>query len=61
MIKKTKKLLTISELSTLLNIKDTTIRKFIFYRKIPFIKVGRLIRFSSEDIQKWIEQMSTRT
>ena len=49
-------LLTINELILLLNIKESHLRSLIFRQEIPFIKVGRLVRFKPEQIKKWLEE-----
>lgn len=53
---KTNELLTIKELTSLLSIKESHLRSLIFRQEIPFIKVGRLIRFDQSQIQKWLEE-----
>ncbi len=53
-IKSEKSLLTISELSILLNLKESHIRKLIFCNEIPYFKIGRLIRFSQPEIDTWL-------
>lgn len=50
------KFLTIKEVSELLQVKESWIRKQIYDRKIPFIKMSGLIRFSEDAIHKWIEK-----
>jgi len=53
-----KKLLNIVELSQYLSVKENTIYSWVSQRKIPFKKLGRLVRFSLEEVEKWIEQKS---
>ena len=53
---KTNELLTITELTSLLSIKESHLRSLIFRQEIPFIKVGRLIRFDQSQIKKWLEE-----
>jgi len=48
------KLLTPEELSSILNVKVSTIYKWTHMGIIPFIKMGKLIRFKEEDIKEWI-------
>lgn len=52
-------LMTLSEACDYLKIKKSRIRTAIFRREIPFIKIGRLIRFDQTDLQKWIENLKT--
>jgi len=48
------KLLTIDELAKVLSVKKSTIYQWVHMGLIPHIKVGRLLRFREEDIQKWL-------
>lgn len=50
------KLLTIQEISDILGIKDCTIRAWVFQRKIPCVRIGRLVRFRMSEIETWINQ-----
>lgn len=47
-------LLTVPQLSEWLQIPQKTIRDWVYKRQIPFLKVGRLIRFRSREIEAWI-------
>lgn len=49
------KYLTFGEFLEFLKIKASKGRSMIFKKEIPFIKIGRLIRFDREDIVQWIE------
>jgi excisionase family DNA binding protein len=53
-----KKFLNISDLSEYLGIAVNTIYSWIYQKKIPYTKVGRLVRFKGEEINKWIESRS---
>jgi len=44
-----------------LNISESKMRSLIFKKKIPFIKVGRAIRFQKEEIEQWLEGQSVKT
>ena len=54
--KRTMPLLTTPELSQWLRVKESTIRKWVCYDRIPYLKVGRLVVFQREDIQLWLAQ-----
>ena len=46
--------MSISEASHFLNIKVSHIRSLVFQNAIPVIRIGRLLRFSQEDLTEWI-------
>jgi excisionase family DNA binding protein len=49
-------LLGIKEVSEKLKVKESTLRSWVHYRKIPIVRVGRrLIRFRQSAIEQWIE------
>jgi excisionase family DNA binding protein len=50
--------LDVKELSEYLGLKEGTIRVWICLKKIPYVKVGRLVRFDLDKIDKWIEKNS---
>lgn len=43
-------LITIAETASLLRLKPSTVRAWIFRRKLPFCKVGRLVRIRRADV-----------
>ena len=44
-------------LSEFLSVPITTVRDWVYKRKIPFIKVGdRLIRFNPSDVFEWLAE-----
>ncbi len=54
-IEVTQRLLNVKETAQFLNVKQGTIRYLCFTRKIPFIKVGRLVRFNLNELKLWLE------
>lgn len=50
----------ITRLAKYLDVPIATIRDWAHKRKIPFLKVGRHIRFKSSDIDTWLKQRSHR-
>jgi excisionase family DNA binding protein len=46
----------IGELGKRASIKVATLRKYVARREIPFVKVGRLVRFRPSEIENWISQ-----
>lgn len=52
----TQKLLTIEEAAKLLSIKVSRLRTAVFKREVPYIKIGRLVRFRQTDLEEWINE-----
>ncbi len=50
------RLLTPHQLSDLLQIKLSTVYKWVHYGYVPHIKVGSLTRFKSSKIEEWIKK-----
>ncbi len=48
-------LITIDELAARLGTSTRHIRRLVTERRIPYIKVGRLVRFDPADIAAWID------
>jgi excisionase family DNA binding protein len=55
-ISKQKELLNTTEASEFLGIKKNTLYEWIIQRKIPCIKVGRLVKFKREDLEAWLKR-----
>lgn len=51
-------LMTIWELERMTSIKVSSLRKMVASKKIPFVKIGRLVRFNPEDIARWVEGLA---
>ena len=49
------KLLTIDQVSELLQVKKNTIYSWTFTKKIPYVKINGALRFRTKDIGKWID------
>ena len=54
-------LLTVMDLSAWLRVKECTIRKWVCYNRIPYLKIGRLVKFDAEDIKADIDQALKQT
>jgi excisionase family DNA binding protein len=54
------RLLTIDQLAEHLGTSRRHLRRLIAERRIPYVKIGRLIRFDPHDIADWLEE-SRRT
>ena len=50
-----KEYLTIDDLAQYLSVKRSTLYAKAESGEIPFYKIGRLIRFKREDVEKWME------
>ena len=52
------RLIDIEELSRMLSIPVGSIYNLVSRRRIPFVKIGRRIRFDLGDISRWIKDQS---
>ena len=50
-----RRLLSIGQLSQQLGISVKTLYGWVCLRQIPYVKMGRLVKFDARDIEKWIE------
>jgi excisionase family DNA binding protein len=48
-------LLNVAETAAALTVKESTIRSWILARKLPYIKVGRLVRVRRSDVEAFVE------
>ena len=48
-------LISIDELASILRIRKGTIYNWVYRRKIPYVKVGRLVRFDLNEIAKYLD------
>lgn len=48
-------LLTIEELAEHLGVTVRHVRRQVAERRVPFIKVGRLVRFDPDEIARWLD------
>jgi len=48
-------LISIDELASLLRLQKGTIYNWVYRRKIPYVKVGRLVRFDLNEIAKYLD------
>ena len=49
------RLLNTKELAEVLGVSERTIRAFVLERRIPYIKVGRCVRFKLDDVMRTFE------
>ncbi|MGZ3731897.1 MAG: helix-turn-helix domain-containing protein [Bdellovibrionota bacterium] len=45
------------EVALYLNLKPSKIRSMVFRRELPYIKIGRLVRFQRQEIDAWIASL----
>ena len=51
-------LLTIQQAAQMTGISTTTLYKWVSQRKIPYIKMGRLVKFDPSKLEEWIKQQT---
>ena len=51
-----RELLNVPRVAQWLGIKDMTLRIWVWRGEIPYVKIGRLVKFEPEAIQKFIEE-----
>lgn len=51
-----KKLIDINQLAEYIGVSTHTIYLWVSQRKIPYVKLGRNLRFRVDDIEQWIEE-----
>lgn len=49
------KLLTVDDVARILDVKKSTIYQWTHMRLIPYIKMGRFVRFREKEIEKWLK------
>jgi len=47
--------LDVNQLSKMLNIKPKTIYDWVHKNSIPYVKLGKLLRFDENEIRRWLE------
>jgi len=52
---KSERLLTVIQVSSYLQISVKTLYQYVYKRLIPFVKVGRLVRFRATEIEQWLQ------
>ena len=53
-------LLTVQDAARLLAVSISTIYGWVWQRRIPFVKIGRAVRFDMADLERFIAQNRTR-
>jgi excisionase family DNA binding protein len=55
-----KELLDTRQLAEWLHVKEFTIRKWVHYRFIPHVKLGRCVRFQESEIEQWLRERAEK-
>jgi len=53
------KLLNVQEVAELLGVKKSTIYQWTHQGFIPYVKVGKLVRFKPDAVMKWLNETET--
>lgn len=53
-------LLDIETVSGILGVAKSTVYSWVRLRSIPFVKLGRLVKFSRQDLNDWIESQKVK-
>lgn len=48
-------LLTLSQVANLLRVSDKTIRRWMLSKRLPHVRLGRVVRFRQDELLRWIE------
>jgi excisionase family DNA binding protein len=51
-----KRFIGVEELETYLGISRNTIYSWIWLKKIPYVKMGKLVRFDLKEIGSWVQE-----
>jgi excisionase family DNA binding protein len=54
--RRTRKLIAITQVAERLGVSVRYVRRLVHERRIPFIKLGHLVRFDPDEIDAWIER-----
>lgn len=55
-----KKICDLKDISIYLNMSESTIRKFVREKRIPYFRIGYRIKFNIEKIDEWLEELSEK-
>lgn len=58
---RSQRLLNIEEMAGYLGIKVNTLYSWTHTRKIPYIKVGHLVKFNFQEVVNWLSQFKVKT
>lgn len=55
------KLWTITDVAEYCQVKESVVRYWLYNTNLPYIKLGKHIRFRKEDVKEWIEGKCSAT
>lgn len=47
-----------AEVKDFLKVSETTLNYWIFTKRIPYLKIGRFVRFNMAEIRDWVEKQN---
>jgi len=50
-----RRFLGIKQLAEYLGVKEGTVYAWVFQKKIPYLKIGKLVKFDVREIEAWLE------
>jgi excisionase family DNA binding protein len=53
--------MTVDELAELLNVSVHHVRRLVFERRIPFLKIGSRVRFETAAVEEWLSTLRVDT
>ena len=54
-------LLTVKEASRILSLSISTLYAFVHQKRIPYVKLGKSLRFRRNDLEQWVETQARPT
>ncbi len=52
---------TIADVATFCQVKESVVKYWVYNSDLPFIKLGKHIRFEQEDVKEWVERQKHTT
>lgn len=56
-----KRFVGIKDLAVYLDLSENTVKAWVYQGKLPFIKMGRLIKFDLRQIEKWLDEKKAKS
>ena len=55
-----KRFLGIREMSEYMGVKENTLYAWVYQKKIPYLKIGKLVKFDLQKIEGWLQQRTVK-